>query len=263
MKDKIRKILLVFFVILFLFGTLHVVKYQYELKVENEKIEDVRKKVMGNSAETDVAKEQISEKKQILPQYEQLYKENSDLLGWIEIKNTPINYPVMQTHDDPTYYIHKDWEKNESKNGLPLMDARCNLKSENIIIYSHNMKNGTMFGSLKKYQDKTYYEEHQVINFNTIYEEAQYEIIGVFLSKIYYDEKPPEDEFVFYEHLELDSKEKFLYYIDNVKKLSLYDTGKTAQYGEQLITLCTCNHYIKDGRLLVVAKKCNNKITEK
>lgn len=168
----------------------------------------------------------------------------------------------MQTFDDPTFYIHRDWEKNESTYGLPLIDTRCTLESENIIIYSHNMKNGTMFGSLKKYKEENFFKEHQIIKFDTIYEEAEYQIIAVLFAQVFYVDDTDEvssnvsdNEFVFYDYIELDTEDKFQEYIDQVKERALYETGVTAEYGDSLITLCTCSYHVKDGRLLVVAKK--------
>ena len=273
MKSKVTKILLVVFLILFI-GSLSYIGYnQYKMQKEEKMLEELQQSTIENPANVDIVEEpqqgtlekvkneeiekeiQEEEELQILPQYKELYQENQDLVGWIKIDDTPIDYPVMQTKDNPTFYIHKDWDKNESQTGIPLIDGRCTLESENIIIYSHNMKNGTMFGSLKKYKEKSFYDEHQIIKFDTLYEEAEYQIIAVLLAQVFYNEKKNEDEFIYYDYVELDSEERFQEYINQVKELSLYDTGMTAEYGDSLITLCTCNYHVKDGRLLVVAKK--------
>lgn len=273
MKSKVTKILLAVFIILFICSLSYIGYNQYKMQKEEKMLEELQQSTIKNPANVDIVEEpqhetlekvkneeieketKEEEKLQILPQYKELYQENQDLIGWIKIDDTPIDYPVMQTKDNPTFYIHKDWEKNESQTGLPLIDGRCTLESENIIIYSHNMKNGTMFGSLKRYKEKSFYDEHQIIKFDTIYEEAEYQIIAVLLAQVFYNEKNNEDEFVYYDYIELDSKEEFQKYINQVKELSLYDTGITAEYGDSLITLCTCNYHVKDGRLLVVAKK--------
>lgn len=273
MKSKVTKILLIVCFILFTGSVFYIVYNQYEMKKEEKQLEKLQQSIIENPEEVDIVKEtqrkaskileseeketetQEEKEPQILPQYKELYQENQDLIGWIKIDDTPIDYPVMQTFNDPTFYIHRNWDKNKSQTGLPLIDARCTLESENIIIYSHNMKNGTMFGSLKRYNEKSFYEEHQIIKFDTIYEEAEYQIIAVLLAQVFYDEKPKEGEFVYYDYVELDSKEQFEKYINQVKDLSLYETGVTAEYGDSLITLCTCNYHVKDGRFLVVAKK--------
>lgn len=273
MKSKVTKIFLIVCFILFTGSVFYIVYNQYEMKKEEKQLEKLQQSIIENPEEVDIVKEtqikaseieeseeqetetQEGKEPQILTQYKELYQENQDLIGWIKIDGTPIDYPVMQTFNDPTFYIHRDWYKNKSQTGLPLIDARCTLESENIIIYSHNMKNGTMFGSLKRYNEKSFYEEHQIIKFDTIYEEAEYQIIAVLLAQVFYDEKPKEGEFVYYDYIELDSKEQFTKYINQVKDRSLYDTGVTAEYGDSLITLCTCNYHVKDGRFLVVAKK--------
>lgn len=275
MKEKTRKILIVFFSIVLIGSVAYIGYNQYENKMEEKRIEDLQQNIVENPERVDIVEEQLKnetetletemteeietetqiEEKTILSEYEELYNENPDLIGWIKVEDTPIDYPVMQTFDDPTFYIHRDWNKNESTYGLPLVDARCTLESGNIIIYSHNMKNGTMFGSLKKYNEQSFYEEHQIIKFDTIYEKAEYQIIAVLLAQVFYDEEPNENEFVYYNYIDLGSKEEFQEYVDQVKERSLYDTGVTAEYGDSLITLCTCNYHVKDGRFLVVAKK--------
>lgn len=273
MKSKVTKILLVVCFIFFTGSVFYIVYNKCEIKKEEKQLEKLQQSIIENPEEVDIVKEtqrkaseiveseeketetQEEKEPQILPQYKELYQENQDLIGWIKIDDTPIDYPVMQTFNDPTFYIHRNWDKNKSQTGLPLIDARCTLESENIIIYSHNMKNGTMFGSLKRYNEKSFYEEHQIIKFDTIYEEAEYQIIAVLLAQVFYDEKPKEGEFVYYNYVELDSKEQFEKYINQVKDLSMYETGVSAEYGDSLITLCTCNYHVKDGRFLVVAKK--------
>lgn len=275
MKEKTRKILIVFFSVILIGSVFYIGYNQYKNKMEEKRIEELQQNIIENPESADIVKEQLEtetevletqeieeyetetqiEEKTILPEYEDLYNENPDLIGWIKVEDTPIDYPVMQTFDNPTFYIHRDWEKNESTYGLPLIDARCTSESGNIIIYSHNMKNGTMFGSLKKYNEKSFFEEHQIIKFDTIYEKAEYQIIAVLLAQVFYDEEPKENEFVYYDYIGLGSKEEFQEYVDQVKERSLYDTGVTAEYGDRLITLCTCNYHVKDGRFLVVAKK--------
>ena len=199
---------------------------------------------------------QVIEEKTILPEYEELYAENSDLYGWIKIEDTVIDYPVMHTPDaeDPNFYISKDWNKQEARYGSIYVDGRCNEETENLIVYGHNTVDGSMFGSLTKYKNAEYYEEHKYIQFDTIYEKATYEIIAVSKAVVYYENKP-EDEYLFYEHTELDSEEEFNKYISYMKENSWIDIDGTAMYGDQIITLCTCDYWTSNARLLVVAKK--------
>lgn len=275
MKKAMFRIFLLVCLGAFIVSVLHIVEYRYESITENKQLEELQQKKVENPETVETTEkqtvvkekvveiaetlEELSETQQenvleILPEYQELYNENEDLIGWIKIKDMVIDYPVMQTVDDPIFYNHMDWNKEYSKSGLPLIDARCTLDSENIIIYSHHMKDGTMFGSLKKYTSETFYNEHQIIEFDTIYEKAEYQIIAVLLAKAYYYTEPKEKDFVFYDYINM-NEEQFDEYINHIKNLSIYDTGVTAEYGDKLITLCTCYYHTQDGRLLVVAKK--------
>lgn len=122
------------------------------------------------------------------------------------------------------------------------------------MMYGHNnSKDGTMFADLLKYKEKSFYESHPTIKFTIPEEDAEYEIISTFISRIYY--KSEKDVYRWYYFIDAGNEAKYNEYVDNVKKLALYDTGKTAIYGEQLITLVTCEYSYDDGRLAVVARK--------
>lgn len=190
----------------------------------------------------------------VIAKYSQLYSRNSDLVGWISIDNTKIDYPVMQTLNDEEYYLHRDFDKQDTDSGLPFMDIRCIVKkpSTNFLIFGHNMKNGDMFADLLKYESRDYYEKHKIIRFDTIYEEALYEIIAVFRTRVAYKD---ENTFRFYNFIEADSELDFDYYIANINALRLYDTGVTVKRDDTLLTLATCEYSVEDGRFVVVARK--------
>lgn len=190
---------------------------------------------------------------EILDEYKTLYNKNKSLIGWIKIADTNIDYPVMQTANNE-YYLDHNLNQEYDKNGSIFMDKDCDVlkPSTNLIVYGHHMKSGKMFGSLDKYSDPSYYEEHPLIEFDTIYEEGIYKIIYVFRSKIY-----TTDEIVFkyYQFIDANSEEEFYSNMNEMSSMSLYDTGQTAEYGDQLLTLSTCDYTQEDGRFVVVAKK--------
>lgn len=190
---------------------------------------------------------------EILDQYKTLYNKNKSLIGWIKIADTNIDYPVMQTANNE-YYLDHNLNQEYDKNGSIFMDKDCDVlkPSTNLIIYGHHMKSGKMFGSLDKYSDPSYYEEHPLIEFDTLYEEGIWKIIYVFRSKIY-----TTDEIVFkyYQFIDANSEEEFYSNMNEMSALSLYDTGETAEYGDQLLTLSTCDYTQEDGRFVVVAKR--------
>lgn len=188
----------------------------------------------------------------ILPQYAPLYEQNADLFGWIQIENTRINYPVMHTPDDPEKYIHADFDEKYSYGGLPFLDAKCTAESDNLLIYGHNMLDGSMFRALMNYKDPQFWKEHPIIKVDTLYEECQYEVMCVFYDRVYYSY---EDVFKFYRFIDADSEEEFDQAIAAFKSKQLYDTGVNAVFGDQLITLVTCDYHTANGRFVVVARK--------
>ena len=193
----------------------------------------------------------------IIPEFQELYDLNDDLIGWIEILNTDINYPVMQIVGDNSYYLKHDFYKKEDNNGSLFLDGRSGFypgqRDDNLIIYGHNMRSGAMFGSLKDYLDWDFYKKHKKISFDTIYEKANYEVVGVGLSEVEYQDS---DSFRYYDFLDVDSEEEFDKIISKLNKLSAFG-DLDVKYGDQLLTLSTCNSYIEDGRLFVIAKRIN------
>ncbi len=188
----------------------------------------------------------------MLDRYVELYAENNDLAGWLSIAGMKIDYPVMQNEDDE-YYLHRDFYGNDSKYGCLYVRARADLDTgTNFIVYGHNMKDGAMFGDLDSYLEKSFYEKHSLISFHTLYEERVYEIIAVFRSQVY---NTDDDVFKYYQFYEADTQEDFDSFYNNIKELSLYDTGVEARFGDTFLTLSTCAYHVKDGRLVVVAKR--------
>ena len=115
------------------------------------------------------------------------------------------------------------------------------------------MRNGTMFGDLDKFRDKSFTSKHNIIKLSSLYEEREYEIVSVFLSQIYPADKT--DVFKYYKFYEADTQEEFDEFYNNIKKLQLFDTGVTAKYGDDFLTLNTCTYHVEDGRMVVVAKR--------
>ena len=189
----------------------------------------------------------------ILPEYETLYNKNKKLIGWLKIDDTNIDYPVMQTSDN-TYYLDHNYNQEYDKNGSIFLDYNCSVypRSTNMIVYGHHMKSGNMFGNLQKYAKESYGKKHAVITFDTIYEKAQYQVMYVFRSQVY-----NEDDIVFkyYQFIEANSETEFNSYMQEMSALSLYDTGVTAEFGDSLLTMSTCDSSQTDGRFVVVAKR--------
>ena len=221
------------------------------------------KSLENNINENYKPEEEILQNIQVIPteteserqlQLKELQKENKDIVAWIEIEGTNISYPVLQGEDNE-YYMTHDYTKNYSKDGALFLDKDYNFKQQydNLLIYGHNNQNGKMFSGLEKYKKENYYKEHKTIRFTTVEDDAEYEIIAAFYSRVYYTHET--NVFRYYYFLDAENEQEFNDYLQNVKKSSVYDTGKTAKYGDQLLTLSTCSYHTEDGRFVVVARK--------
>lgn len=147
-----------------------------------------------------------------------LISENADCIGWLSIDGTSISYPVMHTPPDPQKYLRRSFYGKNSQSGVPFLDGRCDLQSSNLIIYGHNMKNGTMFSDLKKYLNTDFLNSHRAVRLETA--------DGV-----------------------------FLFTVTEVRRTNISDAWYdriAVEDGRHLI-LSTCHGSGKDGRLLIIA----------
>ncbi len=224
---------------------------------ENERLARLKdNQQLNDMYEDQVVEAQVGEETKyfkVLSQYKSLYNQNKNLIGWLKIADTIIDYPVMQTGDND-YYQNHNINLEEDRNGALFMDTACDVRtpSTNFIIYGHNMRSGKMFGSLDDYESEAFYQAHKTIQFDTIYEEGTYEVMYVFRSRVY---QKDEVVFKYYQFIDANSEEEFNSYMKEMAALSFYDTGVTASYGDQLLTLSTCDYEEEDGRFVVVAKR--------
>jgi sortase B len=192
-----------------------------------------------------------------LEAYQSLAAKNSDMIGWLEIPGTVINYPVMYTPNDGEggeYYIHRDFDGNYSASGVLFVDKACDpVNGDNQIIYGHAMKNGTMFGELNRYEEKSYWENHKYIYYDSLTEEHVYQVVCAFNSRVL---DKDERGFRYYSFTGSGGDEQaFDNYVSSIMSRRIYDTGVDVKFGDKLITLSTCAYYVEDGRFVVVAKQ--------
>ena len=181
--------------------------------------------------------------------YGALFEQNQDFIGWISIDGTNINYPVMQTPTNPDYYLKHAFDKSWSDYGVPYIEESCIMGiSNNIVIYGHHMKNGSMFADLCNYTDEDFWREHPLIHFDTLSSFGEYEIVAVFRFNT------NKETFKYNECVTM-NEEEFNEFMQEVHAREMYDTGIDAEYGDQLLTLSTCEYFYKNGRFVVVAKK--------
>ena len=225
-------------------------KLSIEQKVSNTNTSDIN---ITDSNEPTHAEETKTER---MLQIKELKKENSDIIGWVEIENTNMSFPVLQGTDN-SFYMNHDYQKKYSFSGSIFLDKDYNWNppSSNLLLYGHNMKNNTMFQGLLKYKNISFYQEYPKIRFTTEKEDYYYEIISVLETRVFY--KSEKDVFRYYNFINAENEAEYNEFINNAKRESLYDTGNTASFGEQLLTLSTCSYHTKNGRFAVIAKRAN------
>ncbi len=175
----------------------------------------------------------------------ELIKKNADCVGWIYQKGTKLNYPVMHTPADPEKYLRRSFYGKNTTEGVPFIDARCNLSSAHLILYGHNMNNDTMFGSLKYYTKKSYFSKHPTLELETtVGGVKQFKIFAACFVKV--------DDYI-YSVTDFKDEEKYNKFVNHVKSKSFYDTGVTPTFGKQIITMSTCYGKDKTNRLVVFA----------
>ena len=187
----------------------------------------------------------------ILEQYAQLHETNPDMVGWLRLEGTPINYPVMQTTtNNRDFYLTHNFDKEESKHGAIYAREECDIlkPSDNITLYGHNMKDGSMFAGLGEYYKKETWEKNSIITFDTLYEYHVYKIFAVFKTSANLNQG-----FSYHRFEDAANAEEFDEFVKTCKDLAFYDTGIIPSYGDKLLCLSTCEYTLDNGRLVVAA----------
>ena len=182
-----------------------------------------------------------------------LRQQNPELAGWLCIPGTKIDYPVMQTAEDNDFYLTHDFQREENAHGAPFLDVNCRIgASENLIIYGHHMKDGTMFRDLMLYKNADFCESNGTIEFDTPEQSAQYQVIFVMLLSA----KNAED-FPYYQYTDLSDEADYREFLENCGKYARWqseDAMDESAAAGGLLTLSTCEYSHRDGRLVVVAR---------
>lgn len=244
MNDKMRKIIRLIALIALVVSVGVLIFYA---------VDDMRSKGTGDKLKDLKGAQVTSALPDILPEYKALYAENPDTIGWLRIDGTGIDNVVMYAPDEIDKYLHTDFYGNYSYRGCLFVDEYCDiLSSDNLIIYGHNMKDYSMFGSLMYYVSEDFYRQHKLISFDTIYEKQTYEIVAAIKTELV-----PEgsDGFKYYEYTGSGDEASFSEYVKFIEENKLYDTDAELSPGDKILTLSTCAYHSEDGRFIVVAKK--------
>ena len=186
----------------------------------------------------------------MLAGYKEIYEMNNHTVGWIKMEGTQIDYPVMQTPDEPNFYLYRNFDKADSVRGSIYAREVCNIDepSDNITIYGHNMADGSMFAALNAYVNKSAWENNSLIFFDTLNEYHTYKIFAVFKTSANVGQG-----FSYHQFVDAETEAEFDEFVSTCKELAFYDTGLTPVYGDKLICLSTCEYTLDNGRLVVAA----------
>lgn len=208
--------------------------------------------IKHNKAQNDFQKlaEEISNDSSSGRDLDTLFQKNRECIGWVCIKDTVIDYPVMHTPDDYNKYLYKNFKGEYSSLGVPFLDARCTIDSDNCIIYGHNMRNGQIFASLTKYVNSDYCKKHPEIEFETKRGNRVYKIFAVVSLKENDD---------WYNFIDTANRKSYKNNVSTIMDKALYTTKVRPKYGQQIVTLSTCYGVDEDGRLIVVAVNTESK----
>lgn len=255
--NKKYKIILILLIVILAISSYFIIKEFAENKKETNVYKDLQEIVTeDNLKEINIVPNEDTENKEkdSSNKYnlENVAKINSDVVGWIKIEGTNIDYPVMQNGD---FYLHRNIYKEYSSHGTPYLAEYCNVQySDNLIIYSHHMSDNSMFAQLDDYKKNSFYNKHKFIKFYSYYNgqtiEKTYEIAIVFKTVAY-----SEEGFKYYNYTNFNDIQLLKEYLENCRNLELYDTGVEINYGDKLLTLSTCEYSQKNGRMVIVAKQ--------
>lgn len=189
--------------------------------------------------------------KERFPIYQRLTEGNPDIVGWVRIVDTAIDYPVCQTPQDPEYYLHRDVNGADSSYGTPFLDAACSLEDprSSLLIYGHHMKNGRMFAALQNYTDVSFYQQHPYIQFDTLTEAGSYEVVAAL--KLEADGT----QVLWQDLLFPADGENFASAWESICSNVFYNIGVGVSMEDELLALVTCEYTLQNGRLMVIARR--------
>lgn len=202
--------------------------------------------------------EQLDPETGVLPEFNQLYQTNSDIIGKLQIPGTKLDYPIVKGKDN-LFYLNHTLYKEEHSLGIPFVDYRASFnpfyQSANVTIYGHSGADGSFFAPIKSYKDIEYYKNHPMIYFDTIYGQGKYKIIGLFMEDI--NPEHNKDFFNYHDFVDAQNENDVLDYVEKVMERSYFKTTVDVENTDQILSLSTCDTEVNktDFRIVLVARK--------
>ena len=251
-KRKILGVLIIIFALVLGVSLYKFISIRTQGAKEEKAFENLRENIISTAEDektSDLKEDKKEEDHETFTKYKDLYDINPDFCGWLKIDGTAIDYPVMDTPDEPRFYLRRGFDKEYSLSGTPFVGLNGNVDTDMFIIYAHNMSNGTMFSKLDSYKDQEFFESHKTFSFTTINEERTYEVFASLKVKV-----PVENDLAYYEYsgdLEDGDYEDLVNYLTANSLISAEGPSDR----EQILILSTCSYHTEDGRFIIAAKR--------
>lgn len=256
-----RKVLIVVLLGVFLYSSYEIFTYYYEAFKSKSTYDEVRKLYQeqlqfegqqeseGEKPAQPVStpeQENSPGKKEAMARYTSLLEMNEDVVGWISVPGTVIDYPVVQARDND-YYLRRDIHGKSARAGTIFMDYRSDKlgKGKNTILYGHHMRNGSMFKDLVKYKREDFFQKNGYIRFDTLYEEIEWEVFSVYITEVDFP----------YGQTAFDSDEEYITFLEGIKGRSMFEKDIELTEEAQILTLSTCTYEYDNARLVVHARR--------
>ena len=257
MKNLKSRLIMFVLLVGIVFSGYKIVDYFYTSYDEKQNFNNVEKLVESEYEDEKIQYNDF----EILKKYKKVYEKNNDLVGWIKIKNTNIDYPVMQTKDDYSYYLKRNFNKKSSIYGTPFVGEGCgiNPNSDNVIIYGHNINGRRYFGYLQNFREETFFKEHPKFSFTAVGEkEKEYGVVSVLETDKYAE---------YYSFTDYGNEEDYCRMVEKILSHSKFQSEAAKKMKNeieessaeaffrnyQFVTLSTCRTMDgKDKRLMVI-----------
>ena len=262
MKKNIKKFLSIILVIVLIISIIYIVNYIRTITKDKSDLKQIQsimnvEKIQDND-NTSVADENVNNnvKVNLIEGFKTVQSENSNIVAWITIEDTNINYPILQGKDND-YYLDKNYKNEYTVNGSIFLDYRYDFSKDNMnfFVYGHNNNDQMMFNDLIKYKDKEFFDNHKTVRIITSTDIIDYEIFSIFKSQVYTQDDV--NVFRYYNYIDLSNEKTYEQYVSNCVNSSMYDIDIKPEYGDKIITLSTCEYSKPNGRFVVVAMKKN------
>lgn len=254
-REAARKTVLLFLCCVFLVSAFFLLRIMlFEPMTVQKESEDIRRIYYADSSSPSGTPAQSAAPESAVPAptFEDLRKINSDIVGWVSVPGTVIDYPVLQSdRDAPEYYLKRNYLKKYSGHGSIFLSADCDAeKGRNLVLYGHSMNDGQMFAALLKY-DLDAYLASPVVGFDTAEQKSQWKIISIFKTNTL----PEQGEVFHFTRTDFSSDADYMNYVYQLRIRSIVDAPVDFRADDRIVTLSTCSYEFKDFRTVVVARQ--------